>query len=258
MGSWKLGYANNLDSVANEEAGIALYDPWSVEAITLSTNTDIERLGGKVVSVSGQTLTDTGNFTTDQFNGGFCKILSGTAKGIVYKITDTTTDTIVLEDDAGAAATLATDGVATDDYYEVVTGSPTFVFPEDRNPSREDIKRTSKGIYQRFAFYDGGLAISEGSEPDDMVVFATVTSEASLAQLKILAGLKIDYEGFDGTYSTGDLAPLILETGTHDADHQFLVHINDVKRVRDGGRGSGLIDVTIHMTQINLVSYRGC
>jgi len=256
LAQWKLGYPNGLDVVANEAAGKALYAPWSVSALTRSTKTTTERFGGKVTGIAETILTDTGSFTTDQFNGGFVKILSGSAAGNAYKVTDTATNTLTVEDMDGTAATMSTDGVSVDDYYEVVTGSTLFIFPAQRNPVRKDIKIVPRGKYKRFALYEGGINISMGRQPDDLVILGYLTSAADLTELLILLNLKMDYSGYDGTYTQDDLAPLVLEMGTADADHQYLVHHLDVKYIGAGKKGS-IIEVMMHFQQTGIISYRG-
>lgn len=258
MGTWKIGYAEGLSAVASEAAGKALYDGWSVEALTLSTATTTTRLGGKVTAIAETRLTDTGNFTIDQFNGGFLKVMSGTAKGEVYKITDGTANYIDVTDSTGSAATMVTDGISVNDYYEVVTGSTTFEFPANRNPVRRDMKIVNKGIYKRFPLYSdqGGFAASLGREPEDFVILGYLTSEADLAELTILSNLKMDFASYDGSYTAHELAPLILEMGTNDADSQYLVHLMDIKKIRDGKR-AGLIEIMMHFQQLGLPSYRG-
>lgn len=256
MSSWKIGYPNGLDSVASVSIGKALYDPFSVSAITLSSKLTTERGSGQVTGIAETILTDTGNFTTDQFNGGFLKMLSGSAKGKAYKVTDTTTNTLVVKDMDGSAATMSSDGVGANDYYEVVTGSTTFVFPAQRNPVRKDIKIVNTGNYERYPYYEGGIAISYGRAADDIVILGYLTSEADFKSLFILLGLKMTYGGYDGVYTPVDQAPLVLETGTADADHQFLVYCKDVKKIRDGKKGS-IIEVMMHFEQISLISYRG-
>ncbi len=252
MAEWKLGYPNGLDSVANEAAGKALYNAWSVSVLALSTKTMVHRIGGSATGITDTSITDTGNFVSGRYNGGFAKILSGDAKGEVYKVISNTTNTLTLK--AGSEA--VSDGVSIGDYFEVVTGSTTFVF-ESRNPHNEDIKTEPELMIKRYPLYDGGLAIARGRKPEDLVVQAILNSEAELKMLQIMANLKMDYSGNDGTFTTAELAPLILETGTHDEDHQFLVHILSIKRVRSGARGSGIIEVQIHLQQCGLMSYRG-
>lgn len=256
LSSWKLGYPNGLDTVANEAAGTALYAPWSVEALTLSTKTTTERFGGKITGIAETILTDTGSFSANQFDGGFVKILSGSAKGNAYKVTATSTDTLTVKDMDGTAATMVTDGMAVDDYYEVVTGSTLFTFPAQRNPVRKDIKIVPRGKYKRFPRYQGGVNVSTGKNPDDMVILGYLTSKADLSELMIICNLKMDYAGYDGSYTQDDLAPLVLEMGVNDADHQYLVHLIDIKKIGAGKKAS-IIEVMMHFQQTAIISYRG-
>lgn len=255
MAAWKLGFPSGLDAVANEAAGRALYAPWSVEAITLDSDTP-ERFGGKVTGIAETVLTDSGSFTTDQYNGGFIKILSGSAKGKAYKVTDGTVDTLTVKDMDGTAATMVTNGVAINDFYEVVSGSTTYTFPAQRNPTRKDYKRINTGTYQRFPFYEGGIAISLGNQPDDFVVLGYLTSISDFRELQIILNSKIDYEGYDASYTANEQAPLILEQGTADADNQFLVYVKDYKKIKSGKKAS-IIEVMIHFEQLTMPSYRG-
>ena len=72
-------------------------------------------VSGTVTGISSATLSDTGNFTTDQCNGWTLIITSGDAIGNFYTIDDTTTNTLVCTGDD-----LETDGVAIGDTYIVV------------------------------------------------------------------------------------------------------------------------------------------
>lgn len=251
MSSWAIGYVSNLDSVASETAGKALYDPWSISAITLSTKTT-KRVGGRVTGISQTILTDTGAFTSSSFNGGFLKMRSGDAQGNVYKVTSNTTSTLTCE----AGTTMISDGVSTNDYFEVISGSTTFTFPSERNPIRKDYKRMMKGTYMRFPYYDGGIAISLGNEPDDFVIMAFLASMDQFSELGMLLNNKIDYAGYDANHTSDEAAPLILEEGTHDAASQYLVYAKDYKIVKDGKMG-GYIEVMIHFEAIGMTSYRG-
>jgi hypothetical protein len=251
MGSWKIGYANGLDSVANEAAGKALYDPWCVNVITLSTKST-KRAAGQVTGIAETILTDTGNFVLNAYAGGFIKMRSGSAQGNVYKVDSNTVNALTCE----TGTTMVTDGVAINDYYEVISGSTTFTFPAERNPIRKDYKRIVKGTYMRFPYYDGGIAISLGCEPDDFVVMAFLTSESQFKDLGMLLNNKIDYAGYDANYTIDECAPLILEEGTHDATHQYLVYFKDYKIVKDGKFG-GYIEIMLHFEAIGMSSYRG-
>ena len=250
MGQWQIGYPAGLDVVGSLAAGELLYAPWSIEAITFDTTTP-ERFGGKITGIAETILTDTGSFTANQFDGGFIKITSGSAKGNVYKVTTTATNTLTC-----SGVTMVSDGVATNDYYEVITGSSSFTFPGTRSPSRLDYQRTFLGSFERLPYYDGGISIPTGMSPDDfsLMVFFTKTQ---FTPLEILLNTHLSYDGTEAQYNSTDKAPLILENGTHDAAHQFLCNCKDYKIVKDGTFGADRIEVRIHFEYTGLASYRG-
>ncbi len=62
--------------------------------------------------------------------------------------------------------------------------------------------------------------------------------------------------GGSGDNSEG-LAPMVLETGTHDIRHQFLVYMNDYKIVKDGKRGNDFFEVMLHFMNYSRPLYRG-
>jgi hypothetical protein len=72
-------------------------------------------VSGTVTGISGSTLSDASNFTTDQCNGWTLIMTSGDAIGNFYTIDDTTTNTLVCTGD-----NLETDGVEVGDTYVVV------------------------------------------------------------------------------------------------------------------------------------------
>lgn len=254
MGAWIIGYPDGLDAVANEAAGIALYDKWSLSAITIDAKTSAVT-GGQVTARTETTLTDTGQFIGLTLTGGWIKMRNGTMKGEVYKIHPSTpnTDNIIT---CEVGTTLISDGVAVGDWYEVITGSASFTFPTQRNPTRKDIKRTLKGVTDRFPYYEGGMDIPLGYEADDFVVMAFLENETQFKTLGMLLSQKMDYSSYDGNFTSDEAAPLILQTGTADADHQFLVSTSDYKVVKDGNRG-GYIEVMFHCRSIVMPSYRG-
>lgn len=250
MGQWQIGYPEGLDVVGSWAAGEALYAPWSIEAITFDTTTP-ERFGGKVTAIAETILTDTGSFTANQFDGGFIKITSGTAKGYVYKVTLTAANTLTCN-----GVTMVSDGVSVNDYYEVITGSSSFTFPGTRSPSRLDYQRTFLGSNERLPYYDGGIDIPIGMEPDDFSIMVFLT-KAQFTPLEILLNTHLSYDATEAQYNSTDKAPLILETGTHDAPNQFLVNCRDYKIVKDGNFGASRIEVRIHFSYTGLGSYRG-
>lgn len=251
MEAWVIGYPDGLDAVANEDAGIALYDPWSIAAISFDSKTP-SRIGGIVTSISELVLTDTGNFVSGAYAGGWIKMRSGTKKGEVYKVVSNDVNALTCE----TGTTMDTDDVNIGDYYEVISGSTSFTFPAQRNPIRKDMKLMTKGVVDRFPYYEGGIDIPLGREADDIVVMAFLTGEAQFKALMMLLNQKMDYSGYDGNFTSDEAAPLIIQMGTDDADSQYLVSFSDHKIVKDGGKG-GNIDVMLHFRAINMPSYRG-
>ena len=277
MGQWKIGYPGELHNAASYDAGKLLYNRFGVLPISLSTNTMCRAVGqiNSVGDPGGSVLTcknitnypNIANtifsgaptvFEIDEFNNGYVRFLSGVCENKVYKVDDTTATELDTDTD------LVTAGVLPDDYFEVVSGSITFEFPSKRNPTRRDFKRTFKGSSFRFPFYEGGIVIPIGYEPDDFVIMTYLTDERDADRLEIICSHLLDYKGFDGMYSTGGasdnsdgLAPMVLETGSNDIKNQYLVYINDYKIVKDSKRSDDFWEVMIHFMNYSRPSYRG-
>lgn len=248
MGQWKIGYPNGLDSVANENAGIALYDKWGILPITLSSKTTVVK-GGQVSSVTSNSLgVSSSIFTINEFAGGFIKMRSGSKKGTVFKVVSNTTTTLTI---SGSMT-----GVSTNDYFEVITGSTTFTFPVDRNPIRRDYKWITKAASARFPYYEGGYHLPMGRELDDFVIQAFLTSESQVRELMALLNLKISYSGGDAIYDSQFAAPLILEEGENSAHRQYLVYCTDAKEIRDATK-AGIREIMMHFEAVDIPSYRG-
>lgn len=276
MGTWKLGYPNGLDAAASYVVGKALYDPFSASAITLDS-TKMCRSVGQVNGAPTTTLianniinypnvanttfaaaVTAAAFEVDEFNSGFVRFLSGACKNNVYKITDTTTSNLV------SATNFGTAGVVDDDYFEVVTGGCTFDFPSGRNPIRRDFKKNYKSSSQRFPFYEGGLSVPLGFEADSYVILAYLTDVRDWDRLQVFLAHKIDYVGMDAMWSTGGtgdnaegIAPLILETGSHDIQNQYLASVEDWKEVGDAKRSDNFRELMINLNNYWRSSYRG-
>jgi hypothetical protein len=276
LAQWKLGYPSGLESAASETAGRELYDKFSVLPITLDTTLMVRGVG----QVNGNPPNDTtgvltcdnihvypstddadfpGNtsFAVNEFNKGFVRFLSGTAAG--YPNDD---ENKAFKVDSTAAATLTCTGdnlygagVRDGDYFEVLTGSPTFTFPSARNPIRRDFKKVvNLGPSMRIPIYNKGLLLPLGYNPDDFVVMAYLTSSK---------GVDVTYQGFDYAYaySLGDAdrgaAPMILETGTNDVRNQFLVAVSDYKVVKDAKRSDDFWEIMIHFVGYWKTTHRG-
>ena len=281
MGNWKLGYPSGLESVATETAGMNLYNSFSVLPITLDS-TPMCRAVGQVNGTPTATLTANnihvypstddadfpGNitFATDEFNNGFVRFLSGDAAGYgtsetenkAFKVTSTGSNTLVCGENLNAA------GVEGDDYFEVLTGSPTFTFPNGRNPIRRDFKKVVKlGSSMRMPIYNKGLLIPLGYEADDFVIMSYFTSEKDVNRLETMLSHLITYQGDEYTYaySTGDAdkggAPMILETGSNDVRNQFMVTVADWKTIKDAKRSNEFWEVMIHFMGYWKSTHRG-
>ena len=274
MGNWKLGYPNTLDNAGSYLTGKALYDKYGVVVIALDTSIMCRGVGqvngSPTTTLSVNNITNYPNvanttfgsaptiFEVDEFNNGFVRFLSGNCKNKVYKITDTTTNTLISATNFGSA------GVSDNDYFEVVSGSCTFTFPAGRNPIRRDFKRTFKGSSLRFPYYSGGMVTPTGFEGDDMVIMTYITDERDIDRLELFLNHLLDYEGFDSLYSTGvsgdndeGLAPMILETGSSDIRNQFLVYMTDYKIIKDSKRSDNFWEVMIHLQNFSRPLYRG-
>ena len=232
------------------------------------------RAVGKVSSVSSTVLTVTNiinyptiaktsfdnaptEFELDEFNRGFIKFLSGTCKKKVYDITDTTAYQLTSSTDLG------TEGVAGNDYFEIVTGGCSFTFPDGRNPTRRDFKRRLDAESMRLPYYDGGLVVPRGWSQDDIVVTTYMTNEIEIDTLEHLLNHQLDYMGFDGFYSTNELnnsdgiAPLLLQTGSIDVRNQILVNLTDYKIMKDAKRSDIFWEIQMHFENFSQPLYRG-
>ena len=286
MGNWKLGYPSGLESAATETAGMNLYNSFSVLPITLDSTPMCRGVG----QVNGNPPNNTtgvltcdnihvypstdgadfpGNvvFATNEFNNGFVRFLSGNAAG--YGVSET--ENKAFKVDSTAANTLTCTGdnlydedVRDGDYFEVLTGSPTFTFPSGRNPIRRDFKKVVKlGSSMRMPIYNKGLLIPLGYEADDFVIMSYFTSEKDVNRLETMLSHLITYQGDEYTYaySTGDAdkggAPMILETGSNDVRNQFMVTVADWKTIKDAKRSNEFWEVMIHFMGYWKSTHRG-
>jgi hypothetical protein len=281
MGQWKLGYPSGLDTVPSESTGMALYDPFSVLPITLDsqlmcrgvgqvTGTPTTTMSCNNIHVypSANDANFPGNttFTSGEFNNGFVRFLSGEAGGYgtsetenkAFKVNSTGSNTLTCTEN------LNSEGVSAGDYFEVLTGSPTFTFPAGRNPIRRDFKKVVVlGDSQRMPIYNKGLLIPLGYQADDFVIMSYFTSQKDIDQLQVMLSHLITYKGFEYSYAyaTGDAdkggAPMILETGSNDVRNQFMVAVSDYKIVKDAKRSNDFWDVMIHFMGYWKSTHRG-
>lgn len=280
MGIYKLGYFKDLDDstvITDWDAGKAAYDDFGGVALELA-NKMMCRAIGRVGTVYSSTLfscTDIINypnenstsfdqavidsqFSTNEFDGGFIKFLSGNQRNVVAKVDITGSSSLLLK------ASSSVSGITTGDYFEVVSGASTFDFPNERNPINKNTKRAVVNRANRFPFLQGGLVMFEGYQPDDFVLLVYLTTNEDADRLELMLNHGLDYVGFDGPYSydtisgsDDGLAPMILETGVHDTLHQYLVYMNDYKIVRDAKYNDEFSEFTIHFLNYSSVIYRG-
>lgn len=285
MGQWKLGFPNGLETAGSEIAGMALYDSFSVLPITLDSTLMCRGVG----QVNGNPPNNTtgvltcdnihvypstddadfpGNavFAANEFNNGFVRFLSGTAGGYEFN-----TENKAFKVDATAANTLTCTGdnlydagVEDGDYFEVLTGSPTFTFPSGRNPMRRDFKKVvTLGPSMRMPIYNKGLLIPLGYEADDFVIMSYFTSQKDIDRLETMLSHIITYKGFDFpyAYNLGDAdkggAPMVLETGSNDVRNQFMVAISDYKIIKDSKRSDDFWEIMIHFMGYWKSTHRG-
>ena len=255
MNEFKLGYVNNLDTQTTYEDGKALYasPPFAL------SNKPICRAVGKIASVSSTHLTCTNiinypnventdfenapnQFSTDEFEYGFVRILSGSCKNNVYKILSNSTSILT------AAINVESEGVLSNDYFEVVPGACTYTF--QRNPSNHRFVKKIKGSAQRLPFYEGCIVIPVGYEGDDITVLTYLTNEKDVNRFELMLNHVLDYKGFDSMYSTGisgdnsyGSAPMVLEDGD---GIQYPIFLNDYKIVRDAKQGNMIWEIMVH------------
>ena len=255
MNEFKIGYVNGLDTQSTYEDGKALYasTPFTLD------NKQMCRAVGKIASVSSTHLTcvniinypnetDTdfqnapNNFSTNEFQYGFIRMLSGSCKNKVYKISSNSTSILITGVD------VQSEGVSSNDYFEVVTGSSMYTFR--RNPLNQRFTKKIRGSMQRLPFYEGSIVIPTGYERDDITVLTYLTSEKDIDRFELMLNHVLDYVGFDSLYSTGisgensyGSAPMILQDGNN---IQYLFFLNDYKIVRDGKQGNIVWEIMIH------------
>ena len=286
MAQWKLGFPSGLESAASETAGMALYDRFSVLPITLDTTLMVRGVG----QVNGNPPDNTtgvltcdnihvypstddaafpGNtvFAANEFNNGFVRFLSGDAAG--YGASETENKAFKVDATASATLTCTGDnlygaGVRDGDYFEVMTGSPTFTFPSGRNPIRRDFKKVvTLGPSMRMPMYNKGLLMPLGYQADDFVVMAYLTSSKDVDRLEVVLSHLVTYQGFDYPYAQGinaatkGAAPMILETGSNDVRNQFLVAVSDWKIIKSAQRSDDFYEVMIHFMGYWKSTHRG-
>ena len=145
-----------------------------------------------------------------------------------------------------------------------MAGSSTFEFQTNRNPNNQVFKRGVVNKARRFPFTQGGLTIFEGYQPDDFVMKAYLTTRNDIDRLELMLNHMLDYVGFDGSYAydtvpgaADGFAPMILETGDHTIENQYLVYMNDYKIIRDSKYNDNFTEILIHFLNYSRVIYRG-
>ncbi len=286
MGQWKLGYPNGLELAASETAGRDLYNSFSVSPIELDETLMVRGVGqvnGNPPDTTAGTLTcdhihvypstddadfpGNTSFVNAEFNKGFVRFLSGNAAGYG----DSETENKAFEVDATSLNVLTCTGdnlyavgVRDGDYFEVLTGSPTFTFSSGRNPIRRDFKKVvTLGPSMRMPIYNKGLLIPLGYEQDDFVIMVYLTSSKDVDRLGVMLSHLVDYKGFDYMYSyaLGNAekggAPMILETGSHDVRNQFLVAVSDWKIVKSAVKSDDFWEIMVHFVGYWKSTHRG-
>ena len=207
------------------------------------------------------------SFAASEFDKGFVRFLSGDAAG--YGDSETENKAFVVDATAANTLTCTGDnlyaaGVRNNDYFEVMTGSPTFVFPSERNPIRRDFKRVVMlGPSMRMPIYNKGLFLPLGYNMDDFVIMAYFTSMKDIDRLETMLSHIVSYKGFDYSYAYAlgnadkGAAPMILETGSNDVRNQFLVAVSDWKIVKDATRSDDFWEVMIHLVSYWKTTHRG-
>lgn len=269
MGQWKIGYLNGLDNMGTYEAGMAAHHAFGSKTLSLSPMKMCRAIGmvstiqtysftctriKNYPNLTGTTVTS--SFENNEFNNGFVKMLTGGEKDNVYKVTDTTSSKLTLNEHIG--------NITDSDIFEVVTGACTFEFPVHRNPTRRDFKRMIMNDSIRYPYYGGGLVIPIGWQPDDFIIKSHLTNVIDADRLEVMLNHILDYKGFDGLYSIGKLndnpngfAPMIIETGSHYAQYQHLGNVVDYDITKSSKKSDDFYDVLIHFEGYNTPIYRG-
>ena len=262
MAQWTLGYINNLDHQTTYDAGMAMYDPFGATVLALDNNNMCRAVGYKSSSTSCSSIVNYPNmanvsiplsyFESGEFIYGFIRMLSGSDKNKVVRVTSNSSSSLYYSGSLAAG------------YFEVVSGSCKFTFPDGRNPIRRDFKRMVKQTSERFPFYGGGLVFAEGYQPDDFSIMTYFTDKRDADRLELMMNHLLDYKGMDALYSVGiagdnsdGLAPMILQTGENDVFHQFLVFVSDYKIVKDAKKSDDFYEILLHFQNFASPLYRG-
>ena len=252
MGQWKLGYPSSLRNASSVETGKAAYDAWSINALTLSS-VEPARSGSSISSFTGAVLTLGTTLIASAWVGGWCKFRSGNYEGEVYRIIANTTSSITLRTFDGETPSFS--GIS-GKYVEFCTGPSTYTFPTGKNPVKEDVSISTEADIRQFINYQGRGIYIPRNHKEDIILKTYMTSQAEFEKLAMLCKWKVSYRGGDALYEPAiTAAPMVLECGTHDANHQYLVYCTECKKVREG-KGGGLIEVQLYLEQVALSNYR--
>lgn len=253
MSEWKIGYPDGLAGVANEDAGKALYDGWSIVPLTISTKLPQHHVYS-ANSVADNNLTGVGaSHTAQDVVGGLVRVNSGVGNGFMYAI-ESNTATAFYSTGITPYRPSSDGGVLAGDVFEVVTGEAGFAF--SRNPKRHDFKMVLEHKSKRMPYATKGFQFPLGRKMDHFSIEATFINRDELNDLMVLLNNPVGYDGVHTLLSHNLTAPLILEQGTHDADHQYLVNYQGFEVVRQASQGKG-ITLSLQFETVNTPSFRG-
>lgn len=244
--TWRMGYPSGLFDVSSEEEGRNLYALWGLGTITLESTTP-QFTGSQVTAVGSNYITGRSNaFGADEYNGGFLKLNHMDDKGKVYKVLDTSTDTITVDGDP------LSDGVSVGDYFEVMR-SGSFTFPTSERPELINTKISMNGTRKRLEFNRGAIDTPFGRNAESFVMRLKLDNESDLLSLFTLLSNPISYTGLHAINQQEEAAPLVVEDET---GKQYLLHIQDGKVIGDGKMGP-ILTISLTLSQYVVPRLRG-
>ena len=252
MGEWKIGYPDGLDTAANEDAGLSLYNKVFTNSIPLAPPTPKRDF----FSVSSVTYNSTTGNTeiigsgvswgTDDFKNGTVIVRSFESAniGTGWRVSSNDATTIYVSGDV-------TSSITAGDYMEVHNGASTIRFNTDLsqfNPVRKEVKRGFQDKDFAMPYFDTGVVVPLGRAKEEIsfLIHAVKTPSMTVKQVvdtfeaQLLK--RLDYTGMNAFVSRERVAPQVLDMD----GEQVLVYIKGVQPVYDPkSLGNNIVEIKV-------------